>query len=57
MMDLKWTGRSSWYLAKIHPKLVIEQLDVADESSIATLAKKYHRLLLNIGGLDQTDVL
>jgi NAD(P)-dependent dehydrogenase (short-subunit alcohol dehydrogenase family) len=27
-------------LAKVHPKLVIEQLDVADESSIAVLIKK-----------------
>ena len=43
------------HLAKIHPKLVIEQLDVADESSIAALAKKYQGkpidVLINNAGI------
>jgi NAD(P)-dependent dehydrogenase (short-subunit alcohol dehydrogenase family) len=42
-------------LAKAHPKLVIEQLDVADESSIAALAKKYRGkpidVLINNAGI------
>jgi NAD(P)-dependent dehydrogenase (short-subunit alcohol dehydrogenase family) len=42
-------------LAKAHPKLVIEQLDVTDVSSIATLAKKYHGnpidVLINNAGI------
>ena len=42
-------------LAKAHQKLVIEQLDVADESSIAALAKKYRGksidVLINNAGI------
>ena len=42
-------------LAKAHPQLVIEQLDVADESSIAALAKKYQGkpidVLINNAGI------
>jgi NAD(P)-dependent dehydrogenase (short-subunit alcohol dehydrogenase family) len=42
-------------LAKAHPKLVIEQLDVTDESSIAALAKKYQfkpiDVLINNAGI------
>jgi len=42
-------------LAKAYPKLVIEQLDVADESSIAALAKKYQGkpidVLINNAGI------
>ena len=42
-------------LAKAHPKLIIEQLDVTDVSSIAALAKKYHGkpidVLINNAGI------
>ena len=42
-------------LAKAHPKLVIEQLDVTDLSSIAALAKKYRGkpidVLINNAGI------